>query len=135
MTKTRRFIYFFSKTGPIGGAGRRSDCHTVRAGVKHVLLRGLRAGRTRAVHAKRGLLLPVRLRVRRAGAQAGAQVAQDGSGRGAHRVRSAHRHQEQRLAGRRVTVPVGRARQPAQRSVRSALKLTLVRQMLLSGYG
>lgn len=105
------------RAGSFGGAGRRSDRHTVRAGVQHVLLRGLRAGRARAVHAQRGLLFPVRVRVRRAGAPSGTQVAQDGAGRGAHGVRGAHGHQKQRLARRRVAVPFGGARQPAQRLV------------------
>lgn len=94
------FLFRFLPTGPDRGAGRGPDRHTVCAGVQHVLLRGLRAGRTRAVRAQRGLLLPIRARIRGAGAQTGRQVAENGAGRGFDRVQRAHGHQEQRLAGR-----------------------------------
>lgn len=61
--------------GSCRGAGRRSYHHTVCAGVQHVLLRGFRVSGTRAVHAQRGLLFPVRLRLRSARAKTGPQVA------------------------------------------------------------
>jgi len=44
-------------------------------------------------------------------------VAKDGADGSAHRVWCPDGHQEQRLAGRRVAVPIGRTHQPAKRSV------------------
>lgn len=88
-------ISFSIHTGPDRGAGCGPDRYTVCARIQHVLLRGFRAGRTCAVRAQRGLLLPVRTRVRGAGAQTGRQVAENGAGRGFDRVQRAHGHQEQ----------------------------------------
>jgi len=44
-------------------------------------------------------------------------VAKDGTYSGAHRIRCPDGHQEQRLARRRVAVPIGSAHQPAERLV------------------
>lgn len=86
--------------GSIRGAGRRHDRHTVRARQQRVLLRGLRAGRARALHAQRGLLFPARLRVRGPGAASGHKVGQNGPCRGSGRVRDAHGVAQSRLERR-----------------------------------
>lgn len=102
-------------TGSNRGIGGRNDHHSIRTGIQHVLLRWFRAGRTRTLYAQRGLLFSVRIRICGTGAQTGTQVAQDGTSRGPNSVRGTHNHQEQRLAGRRVSVPVGRAHKSAKR--------------------
>lgn len=110
------------------GRGRRDDRRAVRAGVQRAVLRRLRGGRARAVHAQRGLLSAGRLfrgraRRRRPRGRPLDRTPRPPGPRGRRvrpvrrhggRVRRAHRAQEPRLARRGVAVPVRHTGQPAQ---------------------